>query len=113
VIIELGGNDGLRGSSLLAMQQNLLKMVKLSLDQGASPILLGMKLPPNYGKKYTEGFEQVYQQVAEKTGAPLLPLFIEGIEGNLELFQADGIHPNAEAQLIIKENVRQFLSKLL
>jgi acyl-CoA thioesterase-1 len=113
VIIELGGNDGLRGSSLVAMQQNLLKMVRFALDQGASPILLGMKLPPNYGKKYTEGFEQVYQRVAEKTGVPLLPLFIEGIEGNLDLFQPDGIHPNAEAQPIIKENVREFLGDLL
>ena len=112
VIIELGGNDGLRGNSLEAMEQNLLKMVRVTREQDAKPLLLGMKLPPNYGEKYTSGFEQVYQRVATTTGTPLLPFFLLGLEDNPQLFQPDNIHPNAEAQGIIMQNVRGFLVEL-
>ena len=112
VIIELGGNDGLRGNSLEALEQNLLKMVRLTRAQDAKPILLGMKLPPNYGEKYTAEFELVYQRVASATKTPLLPFFLHGIEDNPALFQTDGIHPNAEAQGIIMQNVRMFLATL-
>ncbi len=113
VIIELGGNDGLRGSSLSAMRENLLKMVRLTRQQGATPLLLGMRLPPNYGQKYTAEFERVYQRVATTTNTPLLPLFIAGFEGNLAYFQADRIHPNAQAQPVIAQNVRAFLAEWL
>ena len=113
VIIELGGNDGLRGGSLAAMEQNLLKMVRAARADGANPVLLGMKLPPNYGEKYTRGFEQVYARVAAATATPLLPLFIRGIEDNPRMFQPDRIHPTAAAQTIIAQNVREFLAELL
>lgn len=112
VIIQLGGNDGLRGNSLAAMQQNLLKMVRLTRAHGATPILFGMKLPPNYGQDYTEGFEQVYQQVATISATPLLPLFIHGIENDMSLFQPDRLHPNAQAQPIIANNVSEFIEAL-
>lgn len=112
VIIELGGNDGLRGNSLKAMEENLFEMVRLSHANGTKPILLGMRLPPNYGHKYTTGFEQTYQRVADATNTPLLPFFIGGIETDLKFFQADRIHPTAEAQPIIAQNVREFLSAL-
>ena len=113
VIIELGGNDGLRGGSLAAMQENLVEMVRLSVEQGANPVLLGVKLPPNYGEKYTREFERVYQRAAAITATPLLPFFLRGIGNDLRLFQADRIHPTAEAQPIIRENVRAFLMELL
>lgn len=113
VIIELGGNDGLRGNSLEAMEQNLLNMVRVTRELGAKPVLLGMKLPPNYGEKYTKGFERVYQRVATTTGTPLLPFFLRGIEDKPALFQPDGIHPNAGAQAIIMQNVQEFLIKFL
>lgn len=112
VIIALGGNDGLRGNSLAAMENNLLKMVRLTHAHGALPILFGMKLPPNYGAQYTTGFEEVYQRVAVATNAPLLPFFLHGLEDAPALFQGDGIHPNADAQPIIMENVRAFLATL-
>ncbi len=113
VLIELGGNDGLRGNSLAAMEQNLATMVRLSRARGATPVLLGMKLPPNYGEKYTAGFERVYERVAAATGAPLLAFFLRGIEDDPALFQEDGIHPNAKAQGIIMQNVRGFLTDLI
>ena len=112
VIIELGGNDGLRGSSLEAMERNLLKMVRVTRAQGARPILFGMKLPPNYGEQYTTDFERVYERVAQASGAPLLPFFLHGIEDNPALFWPDGIHPNAQAQFVIMQNVREFLQTL-
>ncbi len=113
VLIELGGNDGLRGSSLAAMERNLLEMVRATRQQDARPLLLGMKLPPNYGTKYTREFEAVYQRVAARTDTPLLPLFIHGIESDPAMFQDDNIHPNAEAQAIIARNVEAFLRDLL
>lgn len=113
VLIELGGNDGLRGSSLEAMERNLLKMVRAARDHGAEPALLGMQLPPNYGHKYTRGFAEVYEKVAAATATPLLPLFIRGIENDPAMFQPDRIHPNAAAQAVIARNVREFLAELL
>jgi len=113
VIIELGGNDGLRGQSLQAMEQNLLNMVRTARREGANPALLGMRLPPNYGEKYTRGFEQVYRQVAADAEVPLLPFFIRGIENDPQMFLPDRIHPNAEAQTVIARNVGEFLRGLL
>ncbi|MGR3984408.1 MAG: arylesterase [Gammaproteobacteria bacterium] len=112
VIIELGGNDGLRGVSLDAMKSNLRGMVDAARAHGAKPVLLGMKLPPNYGPQYTRDFEQVYTQVAAESGAPLLPFFLRGLEDAPHLFQQDLIHPNAAAQPLIERNVREFLREL-
>ena len=112
VIIELGGNDGLRGNSLAAMEQNLRKMIKQTRVADAKPILFGMRLPPNYGEKYTTAFAQVYTTVAAKTETPLLPFFLNGIESNTDFFLPDGIHPNAKAQPIIMQNVAEFLNEI-
>jgi len=113
VVIALGGNDGLRGQSIAAMKSNLSKMILLCHEQGAKPLLLGMKLPPNYGKHYTQQFEQVYVNVSLESNTPLLPFFIEGIGGKTNYMQADRIHPNTLAQSIIRDNVWQFLAPIL
>ena len=112
VIIELGGNDGLRGSSLGAMKKNLRGMIDAARAHGATPVLLGMRLPPNYGPRYTREFERVYAEVAEESGAALLPFFLRGLEDGLHWFQDDQIHPNAAAQPRIERNVREFLTGL-
>jgi len=113
VIIELGGNDGLRGQSLKAMLKNLESMIALCRKSGAQPILIGMKLPPNYGKKYTQRFEQTYLTVAENTQTPLLPFLLEEIGGKEQLMQKDRIHPNTNAQPIITNNVWLFMEPYL
>lgn len=113
VLIALGGNDGLRGQSLQAMETNLTQMISLSRKLGAKPFLLGIKLPPNYGKQYTLQFEQVFEKVSVSTNTPLLPFFLEGVGGHTELMQEDGIHPNIKAQSIIKNNVWQFMAPLI
>lgn len=113
VIIELGGNDGLRGASLAAMKRNLLDMVEAARAAGVRPALLGMRLPPNYGARYTRGFERVYREVAAEAGVPLLPFFIRGIADDPAMFLPDRIHPNAAAQPIIARNVGAFLRGLL
>ncbi len=113
VIIELGANDGLRGQSLQQMQDNLRRMIELSHQFQAKPMLLGMKLPPNYGKRYTARFEQAYIEIASETETPFLPYFMKGVGGNDDLMQADGLHPNVKAQAIIANNVWQFVSPYL
>ena len=107
VVIELGGNDGLRGLSPANVQQNLSSMVTLAKEQGAQVMLLGIKIPPNYGRRYTQAFEQTFVEVSEKHGIPLLPFILDGIAGETDesLMQQDGIHPTAEAQPRILENV--------
>lgn len=104
VILELGGNDGLRGLPPDNMQQNLTAMVQRSRAAGADVILLGMRIPPNYGVRYTRAFEQVYQNIAEQQQVPLVPFLLDGVAGRSELMQADGIHPNALGQPGILEN---------
>jgi len=113
VLIALGGNDGLRGQSLAAMKSNLSKIILLCHKQGAKPLLLGMKLPPNYGKHYIQQFEQVYVNVSLESNTPLLPFFIDGIGGKTNYMQADRIHPNTLAQGIIRDNVWLFLEPII
>ena len=113
VIIELGGNDGLRGLSLKAIEKNLEAMIKLCQSHHIDILLIGIQLPPNYGPSYTNQFSQVFVDLAKKTNVPLLPSLLAGLEDNFELFQTDGIHPTAVAQPIILENVWQALSPLL
>ncbi|MCG6975596.1 MAG: arylesterase [Acidiferrobacterales bacterium] len=112
VIIEIGGNDGLQGLSAEEMEQNIRSMVVQSKQKGAKVVLLGMRLPPNYGPAYTERFFSVYRRVAEKQGASLVPFFLEGVAGKDGLMQADGIHPTVEAQPTLVENVWPALSGL-
>lgn len=113
VILELGANDGLRGISLKEMRTNLEQMVALSLQSQARVLLLGIKIPPNYGPRYSDAFEQIFTQLAEHDEVSLVPFFIEGIVGKSELMQADGLHPTASAQPIIVDNIWPTLYQLL
>lgn len=113
VIIELGGNDGLRGLPPAQLQQNLAAMVEASRDSGARVLLLGMLLPPNYGARYTTAFAEVFSRLAEEQQIPLVPFFLEGVGGVPEMMQADGIHPTAQAQPVLLENLWPTLKPLL
>ena len=113
LILELGGNDGLRGQSPKLMQQNLQAMVKQAQQQKVTVLLLGMKIPPNYGKAYTQAFEKVFAQVAKQQKVAFVPFFLEGVGGNNQLMQADNIHPNAQAQDKLLQNVWPTLQELL
>lgn len=113
VILELGGNDGLRGLSLQKMQANLAQMVELAQAQGAKILLLGMKIPPNYGPLYTQHFEQVFREVAARYQIAFEPFFLEDVVDRPELMQNDGIHPNATAQPLMLDRVWDDLKPLL
>ena len=113
VIIELGGNDGLRGQPPAQLQQNLASMVEQSQQAGAKVLLLGMKLPPNYGVRYTTAFAQVFTDLAEQKQVPLVPFFLEGVGGVPGMMQADGIHPTEAAQEILLDNVWPTLKPML
>lgn len=113
VLIELGGNDGLRGLSLKQMRQNLQSMIEAAKQHDAEVILLGMRIPPNYGPAYTEKFHATYQTLAEKYQTALVPFLLDGIELSEKHLQSDGIHPTAAAQPIIVDNVWQVLEALL
>ena len=113
VILELGGNDGLRGYPVSDLADNLAAMIQLSREQGAEVVLLGMQIPPNYGPRYTDQFTAVYPQLAQEEDVPLVAFMLEGIATKDELMQRDGIHPNAEAQPKILENVWPMLREVL
>lgn len=111
-IVELGANDGLRGQSIEQMQQNLDKIIRACKQYG-DVLLLGMRLPPNYGKKYKQAFDQTYALLAEKNNVPLVPFILEGIALDEELFQGDGLHPTKDAQEVILGNVWPVLDDVL
>ncbi|AWL01731.1 arylesterase [Stutzerimonas stutzeri] len=113
VILELGGNDGLRGQSPVQLKQNLAAMVRKSQEAGAKVLILGMRLPPNYGQRYTTAFAEVFPKVAQETGAALVPFVLEGAAGVPSMMQGDGVHPTAEAQPVLLENVWPALEPLL
>lgn len=113
IMIQLGGNDGLRGLSPKTIENNLLKMVEASKQEGVKTMLLGIRIPPNYGRSYTQKFEQVFVNVAEKTDTPLFPFFIGRVGGDPTLNQADQIHPNDDAQPIIRDLVLNFMVSVL
>lgn len=113
VVVELGGNDGLRGQAPAQLQQNLASMIDRSRDAGARVLLLGMRLPPNYGKRYTDAFAQVYADLGKEKDVPLVPFFLEGVGGVPELMQADGIHPGRGAQAQLLENAWPSIKPLL
>lgn len=112
VIIELGGNDGLRGLSLTAMQKNLATMIETA-SKRARVLLIGVQLPPNYGPHYNEQFNSVYATLAHRYGVPLLPSLVEGVGTRTDLMQNDGIHPNSQAQPLIVNRVWEHLHPLL
>jgi len=113
VLIELGGNDGLRGINLNATKSNLTQMVQLVKNQKAQVILAGMQLPPNYGAAFTAQFAQIYADVAKSHNVTLIPFILEGVGGTLDMMQSDGIHPNDKGQPLILDNVWQVLAKIL
>ena len=113
VVVELGGNDGLRGQSPAQLQQNLAAIIQQSQASGAKVLLLGMHLPPNYGARYTQLFSQVYVQLASSESVALVPFFLEGVGGVPMLMQGDGIHPTAAAQPRLLDNVWPVLKPLL
>lgn len=113
VIIELGGNDGLRGQPPAQLQQNLASMIDASQASGAEVLLLGMRLPPNYGARYTSAFAQVFADLAERKQVPLVPFFLEGVGGVPGMMQADGIHPTQDAQAVLLDNVWPTLEPML
>ncbi len=113
VIIELGANDGLRGLSPVIMKQNLGQIIQLCQAAGAKVLLLSMRIPPNYGKRYTEMFYQSYDLLAKEHHIPVVPFLLEDVALARELMQADGLHPNEKAQAIIERKVWQYLQPLL
>jgi acyl-CoA thioesterase-1 len=104
VILELGGNDGLRGISPDRMKSNLRSMIEASQRSGASVVLLGIRIPTNYGSRYTKAFEGVYRELADELDIPWIEFFMEEVALDKALLQEDGIHPNAEAQPILLDN---------
>ena len=112
VIIELGGNDGLRGLPPVAMANNLTQMIEKSRAANATPVLLGMRIPPNYGQQYTRLFEQQFRQVSDDKQVPLFPFFLEGVVEQGWL-QKDGIHPTEEAQPLLKRHAISVLEPVL
>jgi len=110
VLLELGGNDGLRGLSPQQMRNNLAQMIEQSQAIDAEVILLGIDIPPNYGSAYREAFKEVFVQLADNYDLAFLPFLLEGIALNDELMQDDDIHPTAEAQPVILENVWPLLA---
>ncbi|MFV0278812.1 MAG: arylesterase [Parahaliea sp.] len=113
VVIELGGNDGLRGYPIGKLRDNLREMVQLSQRAGARVLLLPMELPPNYGARYTHLFRESFPLVAEENGSALGPFLLEGVATDPRLMQADGIHPTEQAQPRLLDNVRASILELL
>ncbi len=113
VILELGANDGLRGQALDAMRENLIAMARACRAAKAKVLLVGMRIPPNYGPDYTEKFHASFVAVANKMQAPLVPFLFEGFAARRDLFQSDGIHPDVDAQRLMLDNVWEKLRPML
>jgi len=113
LVIELGGNDGLRGQPPKLIEQNLSKMIQLGKNQQAKVVLLGMRIPPNYGTAYSTAFAEVFPKVAKQHNVPLMPFFLDGVAGNNQLMQADRIHPTAGAQAKLLENAWPVIRQVL
>ncbi|HXI43198.1 MAG TPA: arylesterase [Bryobacteraceae bacterium] len=113
VILEFGGNDGLRGLPVTTTRANLEQMILALQQAGAKVILAGMTLPPNYGVEYIRSFEGVYQGLARQYHLPLIPFLLRGVGGNPALMQRDGIHPTGEGNRVVAKNVMQVLEPLL
>ncbi len=113
VMVELGANDGLRGLSPALMKSNLAEITRRSRQAGAKVILLGMKIPPNYGKRYIDLFYDIYLQLSQELDIPFIPFILEDVALDKDLMQADGLHPNAKAQPFIADKIATYLFPLL
>lgn len=113
VVIELGGNDGLRGQPPQMIQKNLASLVQQSQKAKAKVVVFGMKMPPNYGQAYSKAFENNYKVVSQQYKVKLLPFFMQGVAGNKTLMQKDLIHPNAKAQTILLNNAYPYIKGAL
>ena len=113
LILELGANDGLQGKSIKSMHYNLSEIIHIAQQQNTQVILLGMHIPPNYGKRYSQSFHQVFSSLSEEFKITFHPFFLEGIAGKPKLNLADGIHPTAEAQSLVLNNIWTILKPIL
>ena len=113
VVLELGANDGLRGMPLQIIEANLAKLAETVQASGAQLVVVGIRLPPNYGPRYTDNFFNLFPKLAETFEAPLVPFLLEGVADNWSLMQADGLHPTAESQPKILDTVWQVLAGVL
>jgi acyl-CoA thioesterase-1 len=113
VIVALGGNDGLRGLPPEQIKHNIVAIVKEAKAVGAKVVLVGVPLPPNYGRQYIERFRRIYREIASEHNVPLVPSLVDGVAGDRVLMQPDGIHPTAQAQPRMLENVWVTLRQLL
>lgn len=113
VVLELGGNDGLRGLPPDVTRANLAEMIEMSQAQGACVILAGIRIPPNYGAQYISAFEGIYAQLSEQYATGLVPFFMDGVALQAGMMQADGIHPSVEAQPVLLDNIWPVLEPML
>ena len=113
IFVELGGNDGLQGHPVSKMRNNLEKIIQLSQSNEVTVILQQMQIPTNYGKRYTQMFTSSYAKLSEKYAVIMLPFFLENIALDKNLMQRDGIHPNAEAQIIIAKDMQKILGDII
>ncbi|WP_261836163.1 arylesterase [Vibrio ishigakensis] len=113
VLIELGANDGLRGFPPNLIKQNLTQLINLSRDNGAEVILMQIQVPPNYGRRYTQSFEQLYPTLSEEKSVPLIPFFLAQIITDDSLMMQDGLHPKADAQPWIAEFVAENIAPII
>ena len=113
VIIELGGNDALRGIQINQTQQNISQLITLSKNTKAKVLLLGLRLSPNFGPVYDQKFQSLYPKLAKQFHVAVVPLFLKGVDANPLLMQDDGIHPRAQAQAVLLDNVWVVLRQLL
>ena len=113
VVLQLGANDGLRGLPVDVMKENLREMIEMSRARGASVLLVGQHVPPNYGRRHARDFHQAYIDLARETGVALVPFMLEGIATDTSLFLPDGLHPTVQAQARIADTIWPYLEPLL
>ncbi len=113
VLIELGGNDALRGYPIININQNIDQIINTVLRKNSKPILMQIKIPPNYGKKYVEAFENIYKNISSKYEIPLIDFILQNVALKKSLMQFDGIHPNEMAQPIMAEQIKSSLKKII
>lgn len=113
LILALGSNDGLRGLSIEQLRKNIVSTIELAKSSGVEVILTGLKIPPNYGKKYADDFEKIFPALANEYDVPFVPFLLEGVGGERSMNQADGIHPNEKGHQRMADNVYPVLLKVL